>query len=151
MLDKDKAVQGVGVYAEFRRGGSVMQMLITPDAYTTAGTLVPMSFVRRIATTITPKKQWKVSPLSSDELKSYVDSGNALSDSDKDTFAEMRLRRIMHHFDLIIDQGWEIQKKPFLVEMSRFAADDVAKSKTPNKMLYRVKISREALGFAEVA
>ena len=63
MLDKEKKVQGIAVYAEFRRAGQTMQLIVTPDTYTTTGNLVPMNLIRRVVTKDTPKKQWKISVL----------------------------------------------------------------------------------------
>jgi len=150
MLDKEKKVQGISVYAEFRKPGQVMQMLITPDAYTTSGHLIPMSFVRRIVTAHTPKKQWKASSLRDPQVKEMAEAGQTLADTDKDAFTENRMRYATTYFENLLTQGWVIEQKPILIEMSQHDADDIAKGKTPNKMLHRVKISREALGFPEL-
>ena len=50
-------------------------------------------------------------------------------------------------FDELIKHGWKIRQKPILTEISRFDADDIAKGNTPNKVLYRINISRKSLGF----
>ena len=150
MLDKEKKVQGIAVYAEFRRAGQTMQLIVTPDAYTTTGDLVPMTLVRRVVTKITPKKQWKNSILRDNNFVEMVDKGEVLSDADKDAFTERRVRHAIHFFDDVVRQGWEIVQKPILVEVSRHDADDLAKGKTPNKIIYRVHISRKALGFPEL-
>ena len=150
MLSKEKDVQGVGVYAEFRKTGQVMQVIITPDAYTTAGTLVPMTFVRRVITPSTPRKQWKTSILRSKELEEIVESGGTLQDSAKENFTELRMRHATSYFDSVISQGWALEKTPLLVEVSRGDADDLAKGKTPNKILYRVHLSRKALAFPDL-
>jgi len=147
MLTKEKPVQGIGVYAEFRKPGQVMQILITPDAYSNTGRLAPMGFVRRIVTPHTPKKQWQVSPLRSAELNELVENGKTISDTEKEGFAELRMRHATSYFDNVLAQGWTLEKKPILIEMSRFDADDILAGKTPNKMLYRVHISRKALDF----
>lgn len=150
MLTKEKPVQGIGIYAEFRKPGQTMQILITPDAYSNAGRLAPMGFVRRIVTPHTPKKQWQVSPLRNAEfhdLAERIDAGFTIADSEKEKFAETRMRHATSYFDNVLAQGWTMEKKPILIEMSRYDADDILASKTPNKMLYRVHISRKALDF----
>jgi len=63
MLDNTKDVQGVGVYAEFRKPGATMQIIITPDGYTTDGKEVPANLFRRVVTPASPKKQWRNSPI----------------------------------------------------------------------------------------
>ncbi len=37
MLDATKEVQGIALYAEFRKPGAMMQIFITPDGYSTDG------------------------------------------------------------------------------------------------------------------
>jgi hypothetical protein len=150
MLDKDKKVQGIAVYAEFRRAGQTMQLIITPDAYTTVGTLVPMTLIRRVVTKDTPKKQWKNSILRGVDIAELLATGATIADTGKSEFTETRMRHAIHHFDQIVSQGWVIEQKPILVEVSRHDADDLIKGKTPNKIIYRVHISRKALGFPEL-
>ncbi len=151
MLDKEKKVQGIAVYAEFRRAGQTMQLIVTPDAYTTEGNLVPMTLIRRIVTKETPKKQWKNSTLrGSIDLSEMVTEKITISDLEKLEFTETRMRHAIHFFDQILSQGWTIEQKPILVEVSRHDADDLIKGKTPNKIIYRVHISRKALGFPEL-
>lgn len=143
MLDKDKKVQGIAVYSEFIREGQTMQLIITPDAYTTDGRLMPMTIVRRVVTNITPKAQWKIISNGS------IDATTEISDFEKATFMEGRSRNIARIFDDLIRQNWKIENRPILIEMSRHDADDISKSKTPNKIIYRIHISRKALGFSE--
>ena len=150
MLDKEKKVQGVAVYAEFRKPGQVMQILVTPDAYNTSGSLVPMSFHRRIITPATPKKQWRTTSINSKEVKDLIDNNQVLPDSAKDDFTENRMRYTTSYFDQVISQGWAMDKTPILTEISRLDADDIGKSKTPNKVIYRIHISRKALAFPEL-
>ena len=150
MLDKEKKVQGVAVYAEFRKPGQVMQILVTPDAYNSSGSLVPMAFHRRIVTPATPKRQWRNTSITSREVKDLIDNNQVLPDSDKDAFTENRMRYTTSYFDTILSNGWSMEKTPILTEISCHDADDIGKSKTPNKVLYRIHISRKALGFPEL-
>lgn len=150
MLNKEAKVQGVAIYAEFRKPGETMQIILTPDAYTTTGELMPMTLVRRVVTPETPKKQWRNTTLQNTPLKDLLENGvTTLADENKDEFTEMRMRHATHYFDRIITGGWAIEQKPILLEMSKHDADDLAKGKTPNKIIYRVGISRKALGFPE--
>jgi hypothetical protein len=149
MLDKEKKVQGIAVYAEFRKPGEIMQIIVTPDAYTTSGSLIPMTLVRRTTTKLSPKKQWKLTSFR-ENLSEMVAKGEKVADSDKEAFTENRMRYATAYFDAILNQGWTIEKSPILLETSRHDADDLAKGKTPNKLLYRAHISRKALGFSEM-
>jgi hypothetical protein len=150
MLNKEAKVQGIAIYAEFRKPGETMQLLLTPDAYTTTGELMPMNLVRRVVTPETPKKQWRNSVLQNAPLRELLEKGvTNLADENKDEFAEMRMRHALTYFDRIVAGGWVIEQKPILLEMSKHDADDLAKGKTPNKLIYRIGISRKALGFRE--
>jgi hypothetical protein len=150
MLNKEAKVQGIAIYAEFRKPGETMQLLLTPDAYTTTGELMPMTLVRRVVTPETPKKQWRNTTLQNTPLRELLDKGvTNLADENKDEFTEMRMRHATHYFDRVVAGGWTIEQKPILLEMSKHDADDLAKGKTPNKLIYRMGISRKALGFSE--
>jgi len=109
-----------------------------------------MTLIRRIVTKETPKKQWKNSTLRGIDLNEMVTEKITISDLEKADFTETRMRHATHFFDQIISQGWTIEQKPILVEVSRHDADDLIKGKTPNKIIYRVHISRKALGFPEL-
>ena len=75
MLEKEKKVQGVAVYAEFENVGETMQMLITPDCYSNSGNLVPMALHRRVITPVSPKKQWRTTTLRHESVKGLLDEG----------------------------------------------------------------------------
>ncbi len=147
MLDKEAKVQGVAVYAEFVRAGETTQMLITPDCYTNVGTLTPMAIHRRVVTPVSLKKQWRNNALRHEQIKDLVSAGNTLADNEVDFFTETRMRYAFSFFDEMLRHGWTIRKEPILIEVSKFDADDLAKGTTPSRVLYRVGISRKALGF----
>ncbi len=150
MLDATKDVQGIALYAEFRKPGAMMQIIITPDGYAVDGKEVPASLYRRVTTPLTPKKQWRSSNLS---WRSITDlNGEALANAMKDNFTEKRLSFAVQLFDGIKNGGWLMTKEPILVETSKKDLDDVKLGKTPNKMLYRINQTKTALGFpAEIA
>jgi hypothetical protein len=147
MLEKEKKVQGVAVYAEFENVGETMQMLITPDCYSNSGNLVPMALHRRVITPVSPKKQWRTTTLRHESVKALLDEGRQISEENVSEFTEQRMRYGLAMFDELIKHGWKIRQKPILTEISRFDADDIAKGNTPNKVLYRINISRKSLGF----
>jgi hypothetical protein len=142
MLDKDKAVQGVAVYAEFARENATTQIIISPDGYMSEGSLVPATIIRRTITTHTPKKQWKFSRLS------RMDANTSLADEAAcDAYVEERMTYAGTLFDQLLRGGWSLVKKPILVEVSRKDLDNIYLSKTPTKMIYRISQSRIALDF----
>jgi hypothetical protein len=150
MLDATKDVQGIALYAEFRKPGALMQILITPDGYAVDGKEVPASLWRRVTTPLTPKKQWRNSALSWRAISDL--NGEALANAMKETFTETRMSFTTQLFDGIKNGGWQITKEPILIETSKKDLEDVRQSKTPNKMLYRINQTKTALGFpAEIA
>jgi hypothetical protein len=150
MLDATKDVQGIALYAEFRKPGAMMQIIITPDGYAADGKEVPASLWRRVTTPLTPKKQWRNSALSWRAISDL--NGEQLANAMKETFTENRMSFATQLFDGIKNGGWEITKEPILIETSKKDLEDVRQSKTPNKMLYRINQTKTALGFpAEIA
>jgi len=147
MLDKEAKVQGVAVYAEFVRAGETTQMLITPDCFTNAGTLTPMAIHRRVITPVSLKKQWRNNSLRHEQIKDLVATEQQLSDEQVSDFTENRMRYAFSFFDEMLRHGWTIRQEPILIEVSKYDADDLAKGNTPSRVLYRVGISRKALGF----
>lgn len=150
MLDATKDVQGIALYAEFRKPGAMMQILITPDGYANDGKEVPASLYRRVTTPTTPKKQWRSSNLSWRTITEL--NGEQLANVMKETFVENRMSFATQLFDGIKNGGWILTNETLFIETSKKDLDDVKLSKTPNKMLYRINQTRTALGFpAEIA
>lgn len=56
MLDATKDVQGVSLYAEFRKPGATMQIIVTPDGYNEEGKQVAGALFRRVVTPNTPRR-----------------------------------------------------------------------------------------------
>jgi hypothetical protein len=152
MLDATKDVQGIALYAEFRKPGALMQIIITPDGYATDGKEVPASLYRRVTTPLTPKKQWRSSNLS---WRAITDlNGEQLGGVgvDKEVFVETRMSFATQLFDGIKNGGWSLTRETLFIETSKKDLDDVKLAKTPNKMLYRINQTKDALGFpAEIA
>jgi hypothetical protein len=150
MLDATKDVQGIALYAEFRKPGAMMQLIITPDGYAVDGKEVAASLYRRVTTPLTPKKQWRNSSLSWRAISELA--GVELDNDKKEAFAEKRLSFATQLFDGIVNGGWALTKEPLLIETSKKDLEDVKAGKTPNKLLYRINQTRDAVGFpAEVA
>lgn len=142
MLDKDRAVQGIGVYAEFSRPRQTVQVVVVPDGFDNEGRQVNASLIRRQITDTTPKKQWKFAALPASGVES-------IRDDERLAYAEGRLRYASGLFDQLVAGGWTLVQKPILVEVSRKDYDSIRSHKTPTKLLYRVYQSRKALGFPE--
>ena len=143
MLEKEKDVQGIALYAQFHKPGAMTQLLITPDGYDESGEKVFASLYRRIVTTTSPKKQWRSSTIRSGEL-SDLDFEKA---DDRARFAEKRLSFAVQLFDSLLSGKWELHKEPIYLEVSKKDLTDIKVAKTPTKLIYRINQSREVLGF----
>lgn len=140
-MDTEKSVQGVGVYAEFARNNATTQVIIVPDGYNTAGSLVKSSIIRRTVTTHTPKKQWKFTKLSNSEIVSPA------NEAEREQHVDDRMTYASTLFDQLLRGDWELIKQPVLIEVSKKDYDSIYESKTPTKMMYRISQSRIALDF----
>lgn len=150
MLDTTKDVQGIALYAEFRKPGAMMQIIITPDGYNTEGKQVPAALWRRVVTPSTPKKQWRSSNITPKPLSDL--NGEKLDNDKKEEFTQTRLTFAEQLFDGIRNGGWTLMKESLFIEASKKDLDDVALGKSPNKLIYRINQTRDSQGFpAEIA
>lgn len=147
MLDATKDVQGVALYAEFRKPGATMQIIITPDGYNEEGKKVTSSLYRRVVTPHALKKQWRSSSISNNGVSDEIEAGQQIDNDKVGEVAEKRLSFATQLFDGIISGGWSLTIKPLLIETSKKDLTDVRQGKTPNKLLYRVGLIKDAEGF----
>jgi len=141
--DNGKDVQGIAVYAEWKKPEALTQIFFTPDGYSTDGTLLRAQMYRRTITTENPRKQWRSSTL----WDSKWDEDLAELDTDevaKRNYAGKRLQQVDTYFNRLISGGWVLNGEPLLIEVSKKDIDDMSKDKTPNKFLYRVDLSKKA-------
>lgn len=147
MLEREKEVQGIAVYAEWAKPNALLQVIITPDGYTeSSNEFVQSSMYRRITSTDKPRQQWRASSLAHDKHDEYS-LLLPLTDEEAPAYAERRMRRTTEWFDKMLIGGWEIVKEPLLIEVSRKDMDDIRLGKTPSKFMYRVDLVRKTLGF----
>lgn len=143
MLEKEKDVQGIALYAQLHKPGAMAQLLITPDGYDETGERVFASLYRRIVTASSPKKQWRSSTVRSTDPEGY----DFEVSHDRATFAEKRLNFAVQLFDSLLSGKWELHKEPIYLEVSKKDLTDIKVAKTPTKLIYRINQSREALSF----
>jgi uracil phosphoribosyltransferase len=65
----------------------------------------------------------------------------------KEAFASQRLFFAINLLDSVNDGNWQIVKDAFVIEVSKKDLEDIRTSKTPNKLLYRIGLVREANEF----
>lgn len=156
MLDKDKAVQGYVIYAEFRTPAEISnaqtrQVFFTPDGFTTSGTFVPMRAHYRTVAATSPRKQWSTTTTNSRDVAEVLeaaDMGEYYSLAPfTEEWAHSRLIIIHRYFDHMMSYNWKPVGTPLVVEASKHDMDDIAAIKTPTKIIYRINQSRTAAGF----
>jgi hypothetical protein len=143
MLDKEKEVQGVALYAQLHKPGAMTQLIITPDGFDEKGDKVLASLYRRIVTHESPKKQWRSSIIPTAVIEDMdFEDGTHRAD-----FAQARIGFASQLFDSLLTGKWELHKEPIYLEVSKKDLTDIREAKTPTKLLYRVNQTREALNF----
>ena len=148
MLDKDKPIQGVSVYAEFAKPGYRTEIFITPDGFSNEGKVVPAKIFSRITSADKPKKVWQQYAVQLVEDMAKV--GETLLDpSKREDYVSKRLEYLENVFAGLVANEWQITKEPVLIETSKNDLSEIAESKTPVKIVYRINQSRKALGFPE--
>lgn len=144
MLDKEKDVQGVALYAEWEKPEALTQIFFTPDGYTDSGAFMKARMYRRVITTDNPRKQWKATPL----YGSHEDF-EFEEESEKRRYSANRVTGMREYFNALIHGGWAMVNEPLLIEVSKKDMEDMALDKTPTKFLYRVDLTKKAKGFPE--
>jgi hypothetical protein len=146
MLDKEKPIQGVSVYAEFIKSGYRTEIFITPDGFTPTGDLVPAKIYRRVVSKDKPKKLWQQTTVQyADDVP--VGDKDLADISLKEQYVDKRLEHLQAIFAGLVSGEWEMNNDPFLVETSQNDLVEIGKSETPVKVVYRINQSRKALGF----
>jgi hypothetical protein len=152
MLDKEKPIQGVSVYAEFAKTGYRTEMFITPDGFTPSGDLVPAKIYRRVVSKEKPKKLWQQTTVQFAEELAQVGSKDLAELGLKDTYVSKRLEHLNSIFAGLVEGDWQLVNDPILIETSQNDLVEIYKGETPIKIVYRINQSRKALGFpAEIA
>ncbi len=151
MLDKEKPIQGVSVYAELVKPGFRTELFITPDGFTPTGDLVPAKIYRRVVSKDKPKKLWQQTTVQFVEDMAKVGEKD-LDLSTKDNYVHKRLEHLSAIFAGLVEGDWKLEKEPILIETSQNDLVEIGKNETPIKVVYRINQSRKALGFpAEIA
>lgn len=153
-MDKEKMVQGVGLYGEFvSPQGAVYQVILTPDGYDLSDQFVPANLMSRTITKYSPKKQWRMRPvrgsgLSSEDLEMGLIKLSFDFDAvEVESYAWNRLEYFTGMLKNLADLEYKLRKQPILIEVSKKDLDAVSKRNTPTKVIYRIGQSRDALGF----
>lgn len=140
MINKNKEVQGLAVYGEFRLNDETRQIIITPDGYTSEGVFVDMKMHRRTVSAKAPRSQWKTN--------TCPDLNDLMLPKYSPAWAQ---KRIEMYFGDILNKtaliGWAPVGPALVVEVSRKDMTDISRFATPTKIIYRIQVSRAAAGY----
>lgn len=152
LLEKD--VQGVATYFEFRKAGTTIQIIVTPDGFTEDNSFVPATFFRRQLFSAQPKKRWKLYGLGhpgqdiAEQVgveQDFPGMGYQIAESNV-----QRANRLSEYFIRLYSSGFElIGDKPLYIEISKEDLTLIRKMDTPTKIINRIKNARAAAGFPE--
>ena len=149
MLDKEKPIQGVSVYAELVKPGFRTELFITPDGFTPTGDLVPAKIYRRVVSKDKPKKLWQQTTVQFAEELALVGARDLAELGLKDTYVSKRLEHLTSIFAGLVEGDWSLVNDPILIETSQNDLVEINKGGTPIKVVYRINQSRKALGFSD--
>ena len=160
MIDKESKVQGYSVYAEPGREDklSLVQFFITPDGYTETGQFIPARLYYRQLHSHAPKRQWRITTINELDVMSLVESGSSMSSIYPKTREEFVIERLQGNFRNIVQRlimgsgssaNWKLIYNPIVVEVSNKDMRDVALSRTPTKVVYRIQQAKKGMKYPE--
>lgn len=143
-------VVGKALYLEMRRGGYTTQVLMTPEAVTLNGKVVPMTCYKRRISQTEPRKSWKqVSSMFASD-KDPVTGGLFMMNTEHAiATVPNRLQFVDNLFNQLIGQGYTLYKSPITVEVTHEDLEEIRQGKTPYKILGRITRCRRTLNFGE--
>lgn len=147
---KEKEVQGVALYLEFRKPYQTIQVIVTPDGFDDTGRICHSRFYRRLLTKDQPKKRWKAYKLSGAGMSDALIVDVSLT---KEEVSEQVIGRVSSLYDFmrsLVRGGYKlVNDKPIYIELTKEDFTIVNSGDTPTKVINRIKASRTALGFPE--
>lgn len=153
MTTLTEKIQGYALYTEVGREdkSSLVQVFITPDGYTDSGQFVPARLYFRQLHSFAPKRQWKTASINHDEVRDLIESGKTLDPEQAKEFAAKRLGDSFQRLftPLINGVGWKLVHKPIVVQVSQVDMRDIAMTKTPSKIVYRIQQVKKGIDFPE--
>jgi len=145
--DTGEDVQGVALYAEWKKPDALSQIFVTPDGFDTEGAVIRSRIYRRTISVEHPRKQWRSSTLFNSMYKEEVDF--SVHEKASQRYVGKRISSVAQLFRRLHAGGWIANGQPIYVEISRKDMDDISKDKSPNKFLYRVDLVKKSKGIFE--
>ena len=147
---------GEALYLEFRKGVNTAQVIITPEALTSAGVYVPTSTWRRQISQWSPRKQWSlyapegsVVAGRSENAKLSGSLGIGSSAVGAYEYSSEALLPLTTTLNNLINNEWILFEKPIVVEFSEEDLANTMNNETPQALIRRILRVRKEFGFPE--
>jgi hypothetical protein len=147
---------GEALYLEFRKGVNTAQVIITPEALTSAGVYVPTSTWRRQISQWSPRKQWSLYTPEGEvvrgrsenaKLSGSLGIGNSAVGAYE--YATEALLPLTTTLNNLINNEWALFEKPIVVEFSEEDLANTINNETPQALIRRILRVRKEFGFPE--
>jgi hypothetical protein len=147
---------GEALYLEFRKGVNTAQVIITPEAITSAGIYVPTSTWRRQISQWSPRKQWAMYAPDGEVVKGRSDNAKmsgslgvgSIATNGID-YALESLLPITNTLNNLVSNDWILFEKPIVVEFSEEDLLNTQNNETPQALIRRILRVRKEFGFPE--
>ena len=147
---------GEALYLEFRKGVNTAQVIITPEAITSAGIYVPTSTWRRQISQWSPRKQWAMYAPEGEVVKGRSDnakmSGSLGVGSIATTGKQYALESLLpltSTLNNLVSNDWILFERPIIVEFSEEDLLNTMNNETPQALIRRILRVRKEFGFPE--
>jgi len=147
---------GEALYLEFRKGVNTAQVIITPEALTSAGVYVPTSTWRRQISQWSPRKQWSLYTPEGEVVRSRSENaklsgslGIGNSSAGAYEYATEALLPLTTTLNNLINNEWALFEKPIVVEFSEEVLANTQNNETPQALIRRILRVRKEFGFPE--
>ena len=147
---------GEALYLEFRKGVNTAQVIITPEALTSAGVYVPTSTWRRQISQWSPRKQWSLYTPEGEvvrgrsenaKLSGSLGIGNSAVGAYE--YSAEALLPLTTTLNNLINNEWALFEKPIVVEFSEEDLANTINNETPQALIRRILRVRKEFGFPE--
>jgi hypothetical protein len=147
---------GEALYLEFRKGVNTAQVIITPEALTSAGVYVPTSTWRRQISQWSPRKQWSLYTPEGEvvrgrsenaKLSGSLGIGNSAGGASE--YSAEALLPLTTTLNNLINNEWALFEKPIVVEFSEEDLANTINNETPQALIRRILRVRKEFGFPE--
>lgn len=147
---------GEALYLEFRKSVNTAQVIITPEAITSAGIYVPTSTWRRQISQWSPRKQWAMYAPEGEVVKGRSDnakmSGSLGVGSIATTGKQYALESLLpltSTLNNLVSNDWILFERPIIVEFSEEDLLNTMNNETPQALIRRILRVRKEFGFPE--